>query len=336
MIFVLTYTFLFQIPKLALEASPRFAVPDSYNVKAMDVDEAYLVLLMRSAPYVRVLQRGKQLCQWGTTGKGPNEFTHPTDVALNGDEIWVLNKLPNRITIFSLSGDFKTSIALKQLVLAVHLQVVGGIGIVQDGGLYLPTNDLFLIEEGHVEKVLTFDPGKTEEILAPGKPPFTVPSPYAARDLWTFFDDGRLVLNNKGTYRLLFQSPSGREGAPWQLDKQQYNMTQSASDLWLNRYFPQQRNGMGLPMGAWREKAKKVAMPKTYPPAMALIADRNKIWLQRAYGLKDQYWESYREAGKCATLVLPNHLRVYGIYGDGVYVTDQSQDDTPFVVYSMR
>ena len=327
----------FRYSEFGIDSSPLFVLPDSYNMKSMAVSDQYLVLLTRSEPYLHVFDFSGQLQkQWGEKGQGPEEFTSVQDIALTGDILWVLNKLPGKVVSFSTEGQYRNTLTLNNFVFPQRIQAIDGKILIQEGGRRRPRNDLFLLQGGKTSKLRLVDLGETKLLKPINGPTCIVPMPFTPQDNWCVFYDGTYVWSEKNSTILRFYQMKGENLGEWELEASKHPVPETAREIWRNKNFPDTNSGMGLPIVQWRKEAEKLPLPKFYPAVMQLIADGTRLWVLRSFSGKDQHWECYENGRKTARLTLTKHLRVTQIHNGRVYAVDLTHVDTPVGAYTMR
>lgn len=110
-----------------------FQLPNSI---AIDRPSGRIYLSDTSRHLVLILNHdGKELARIGKRGggSGPGEFRLPTEIALHGQELFVLDKQNRRIQVFTLDGRFKREIHPE----GMDAEMVRGMAIDTHGWIYL-------------------------------------------------------------------------------------------------------------------------------------------------------------------------------------------------------
>ena len=315
---------------------PLVTLANTYDLKSMVVSERYITLLLRSEPYVRVFDHSATpIAHWGRKGGGPDEFTSVQDIATLDDSVWVLNKLPGKILVFSMTGKLQQNINMNDLTFPTRIRPLGKRCIIQEGGMRLDQNDLLLLGDKAKSKLHIIDFGKIESLKSSSGIPLRVTSPYASRDHWDVSHEGLLIFSGKEQADLNFLDMNGKIVEKWDLENRKYRIPESAKNIWLDEKFPKTSSG-GFPTGSWRREAEKLPLPEFYPAVMKLVVDHDRLWVLKAYTDKNQLWQCYQKGVKVNTLTLSNSYLVHAIYNGRVYATDLEDDDTPIVVLAMR
>lgn len=310
----------------------RHQVEDAFLINEVAMNETHIAILSRMPPFVQVLDHEfRSFGQWGIRGQGPGEFTHPEGICLVGSEVWVLNKLPNRILKFSLTGDFLRADKLDQAVFPIEIKANQKVVVIQDGGLFKNPNKLFTVKPGEMSLMLELDLGEVLTLSGNSGPSFSLKSPYSAGQLWDLQTSGNLVIytpeagvsHHDSRMQLLKR---------WQPRESAYLIPDEARSLWLDKYFA---ISSSLPVSVWREKAEKVAMPKTFAQVLDMKVEGSNVWLLRAYQQQGQLWECYENGQLVSTLRLPFSSIPHIIYNDMVILSDPAQD-TPLSIYSLK
>jgi len=98
--------------------------------------------------------------------------------------------VPNRVSVFSLSGEYKSSIKLAEFVFSKRLEVCNGVGLVEGGGLLAEKNELVFLHDGNKQIIERIHQGEQVKLQPPTGPSLTLPAPYAKRDHWALLENG--------------------------------------------------------------------------------------------------------------------------------------------------
>lgn len=318
------------IPEFSLQ--PVGKVENVFLVKAVAMSEKHFAILMKTPPFVQVLNRDlEELALWGTRGRGPGELTHPVGIVFQGSEVWVLNKLPNQINIYSIDGTFLRSVNLDQSVFVVAMKASKNLVVVQDGGLYRNPNKLYAIENGKMRFLEALDLGDVITLEPASGPPLSLKAPYSKGEFWDIQEPGTLVVYSPDS-GIARKSAELQVLEKWQPPQEAYIVSDEARIRWLDHSFP--RSTSSLPMGSWRKKAEKVLMPKVFAQVLQFFTDSNRVWLLRAYQPDGQLWECYENQQLIGTAKLPFSSKVHLIRDNLVFLSDASEE-APFSIQTL-
>lgn len=317
------------IPELSLK--PFAKVENAFLVKEVAMSENFFAVLMKTPPFVQVLDRtAKEVALWGTRGRGPGELTHPVDIVFKGSKIWVLNKLPNQINMYLTDGTFLKSVSLDRAVFVVAMRASKNLVVIQDGGLYRNPNKLFAIENEKMRFLETLDLGDVVTLEPTSGPPLSLKAPYSKVEFWDLQEPDTLVtyspengIARKNSQLQLLEK--------WHPPSKAYRVPNEAKIRWLNHSFPS--SSSALPVTTWRKKAEKVPMPKAFAQVLQFFIDGNKVWLLRAYQPNGQLWECYQNQELICTARLPFSSKVHLIKENLVFLSDASEE-TPFSIHT--
>ncbi|MDJ0838713.1 MAG: 6-bladed beta-propeller [Acidobacteriota bacterium] len=321
---------------LEIAGDPVLDIPGVYGLQGFDSQGKIIVLALKISPNVRLFdQKGQLLRKWGRRGQGPGDFTNVKDVAIIDDSIWVLNKIPNKVVVFSLSGVFIREVRL-DCRHVVRMEAGQGNVFIQDGGWFTPDNTLLRFDGKAVSRVRSIDLGKTETLTANGMPPLTIPSPFAHRDHWIVLDDGKIAYYSKNDRAFLFLNFDGSVIETLPFKPEEYQVTKSSFDLWLNRTLPRTGKNISFPTRGWRKLAADLIPPRHYPPVLDLIAEGGKLWIQRGYQREHQLWERYDKKKQTGTMMAPSHYQIIGFKAGRAFFVESREDDDFFVSAGLK
>jgi len=330
LIFLVAMACLAQIQHTFIEKTPVFETEGSQLVD-LAVDDNHLVLLMRSPPFVRVLNHsGSELSTWGARGEGPGSFTTPRDIQVVNDEVWVLNLVPHRLTVCALDGTVKSTTRLDDIFWLVRVEPFQGKALIEGGSWASSTHQLYGGEKG-TTPIDTINRGPLVKLKPSSGPTSTIEAPFATRDHWAVMQGRHLVVNRSQSAAWVDIGSKKR----WALPADVYRVPANGADIWLKRLFP------GIVVAdyahtGWVKEAMAVPMPATFPTVLNLLVDGDHLWLHRAFTKTDQYWQCFQDGDMIRELRLPLDFYVYQIHSNRIYAVDLDHIDLPLVVHSFK
>ena len=332
------YNFLFllclmQVPtdEFNLQRVARFE--EITQVNTVSMNDAFLATLSRTPPFLHIANHEFILVyQWGTRGQGPGELTYPVAVSIRESEIWVLNKLPNRINIYRINGEFLRSINLDQAKFVVSMKASNGRVLVQDGGLYSSPNKLFSIEDGEMNLLESFELGEVLTLKIPSGPPLSLMAPYSPRVFWDLMGSDTLITYSPDI-GITLRDANLQVLETWEPPKKAHLIPDEARSLWLDTNIV---SSASFPASsAWRMEAEKAQMPQVFAQVLQMQIDGDRIWLLRAYLKEGQLWECYRNQNLVGIARLPFSSRVHLIQNGFIFLSDPDQE-MPFTIFELR
>lgn len=308
-------------------------IEDVTLVNTVSLNDSFLAVLSRTPPFIHITNREFVLIdQWGTRGQGPGELTYPVAVCSRDSEVWVLNKLPNRINIYRMNGEFLRSINLDQSKFVVSMKTSKNLVIVQDGGLYSSPNKLFSIVDGKMHFLDSFELGEVLTLKIPSGPPLSLMAPYSPRLFWDLMGSDTLL-----TYApdagITLRDSSLQVLETWEPPKRAYTLPDEARALWLDTNIV---SSPSFPASsAWRKEAEKTLMPRAFAQVLQLLIDDDKIWLLRAYQKEGQLWECYRNQKLIGTARIPFSTKTHLIQDGLVFLSDPDQE-MPLTIFELK
>lgn len=292
----------------------------------MDVSDKYVACLMRYPPYVKIFSpNGEILFQWGTQGQGPSDLTTVRDICVVDNEVWILNVMPNRVTQFSLEGSYKRHINLDHIFWLVRLECSNGMPVVEGGPWNSREHKIYQLVGKSIKEVASLTRGQLVQIKTKSAPKMNLELAFQERNYWTTLQGKSIVMSSKDQILWIAE-----KHVTWRLDSKRFRVSANSQNEWLKRVLPGvelTRNGSSELL----EKLRALPFPKVFPPVLDLMADRERLWVLRAYRENDQYWECYEQGARVKTLELPCGFKVQCFYRDSVFAINLDDADFPLI-----
>ncbi len=325
---LLTLLFLLQSQTIAPKNAQYFQT-ECFSLVDMDVSDQYIALLMKYPPYVKVFNSGGEgLYQWGTRGQGPSDFTTVRDICLVGDEIWVLNLMPNRVSQFSLDGSFKRLVNLEKIFWLVRLEARDGKPLVEGGPWNSQKHMLYVLEDQTIKEVAQLTRGPLVQVKTKSGPAMNFELAFSERNFWDILHGKSIVMSTKDKIVSV-----GVNQAAWRIDSKTFKVPKKSQTDWLKRALP----GVDLERVGSSELVEKLMalpFPKVFPPVLELMADGGRLWVLRAFRENDQLWECYERGIKINELALPCGYKVLRFHGNRVFALNFDDANFPLMVSS--
>jgi len=308
----------------------------------------------------------------GRQGSGPGEYRTPAGIfKLNGDTIWLLDAVQQRLVAFNPDLTPGTTMPLMLFDQATSTALSAPFFGDRTGRLYTSAMPIQIGRGGGGAQmsfpdsvgVLRMDPrdASTRTQLAQvrfptsGKPEmkqqgqtafkYTMAYPgLVASDPWTVFPDGRVAIVRGATYAVEFISPEGKHSAPGRIAYDPIKVTEADKKAEMDEAQRQLREQSKtvqkmMPAGVSMEfeLLPPASWPANYPPVSplgALAGPDGRLWVKRAtpFRVGREQWDVIDAAGKLvARWRLPARTTLIGVGQGAVYTARTDEDDLRYV-----
>lgn len=279
-----------------------------YRIRDAVVYDDKIVVVQDPEPGVVVFQNGTVADEWGREGQGPAELKSPAEVAINDDQIAVLDGMLGKVVYYSHDGTPMHNTSIDDYAFTSSWAIAGSDTLISGDDMSFggepsdartTPSTLIRLQDGETTPALDVDkPAGSLRIEPSQGPSMTMPAPFWAR-AWTMTEPGTVHWWKHDGY-IVASGTDGTEQQRYSTDElRPFAVEDTDIDHFLTRRFnpDEEFGGVKDAFKHVREEAREtVDFPEVFPAVLDMhAAPDGGLWLKRADKPAGAVWSYWRE-----------------------------------------